>query len=104
MAAWGIPAVSPTVPPHVLPVAGVTAHAPNPAPVRDVESGGTPENRWEYRRSTQIYTRWWAISFCGLWFDGQRTRPVRWTLEDMERTVDGGFDVWKETWSWVYMD
>ena len=104
MAAWPIPAVPPAVTPTALPNASVIASAPTPAPVRNVESGGTPENRWEYNRTTQMYIRWWAVTYCGLWFDGQRTRPVRWTLDDMERIVVGGFDVWKETWSWEYME
>ena len=102
MAGWPVPAGF-----HAAPLAASPANAmaagSNPAPVRTVETGGTPENRWEYNLNTQVYTRWWAITYAGLWFDGQRIRPVQWTLDDMERTVIGGFDVWKETWSWVYL-
>ena len=74
-----------------------------PAPARTVERGGNPENRWEYDLNTQIYTRWWAVSYVGLWFDGHRTRPVRWTLTDMQRTVIDELVVYKETWSWTYL-
>ena len=104
MAAWPIPAAPQAVTPSAIPNAGVIAGAPTQAQVRNVETGGTPENRWEYNLTTQLYIRWWAVTYCGLWFDGQRTRPVRWMLEDMERMVVDGFDVWKETWSWVYLE
>ena len=83
-------------------------HAPPPsvltrAPSRTVIRGGNAENRWEYDRNTQLYTRWWAITYAGLYFDGHRLRPVRWTLEDMQRTVIDEVVVYKETWSWVYL-
>ena len=80
----------------------MAAGAPSAA-VRTVHTGGTPENRWQYNINTQVYTRWWAITYAGLWFDGQRTRPVLWTLDDMQRCVIDGVDVWKETWSWAYL-
>ena len=66
--------------------------------------GGNAENRWEYDRNTQLYTRWWAVTFAGLYFDGQRLRPVRWTLDDMQRTIVDDFAVYTEVWSWVYLD
>ena len=72
-------------------------------PARTVDRGGNAENRWEYDRNTQLYTRWWAVSYAGLYFDGQRLRPVRWTLEDMQRTTIDDFVVYKETWSWMYL-
>ena len=66
--------------------------------------GGTAENRWEYNRTTQLYTRWWAVTFAGLYFDGHRLRPVRWHLDDIDRTVVNDYAVYKEVWSWVYLD
>ena len=100
-----VPVVNPA--PVLGPLLTATPTAPaggtNPAPARTVDRGGTPENRWEYDMNTQIYTRWWAVSYAGLWFDGHRTRPVRWTLEDMQRTVVDELVVYKETWSWVYL-
>ena len=99
MAGWQVPV--PGLPLVAAPPA-MAAGTPS-APARTVETGGTPENRWQYTINTQIYTRWWAITYAGLWFDGQRTRPVQWTLDDMERTVIDGVDVWKETWSWAYL-
>ena len=86
--------------------AGTTPDAPGQTarPLRDLESGGTPENRWEYRRSTQVYTRWWAIQYYGIWFDGVRSRPVRWTLDDIDRVTIGGMTMYKEIWSWAYFD
>ena len=74
------------------------------AQLPDLESGGTPENRWEYRRSTQIYNRWWAVQYYSIWSDGVRSRPVRWTLDDIERIETCGMIVYKETWSWAYFD
>ena len=73
------------------------------APSRNISRGGSAENRWEYDRNTQLYTRWWATTYAGLYFDGHRLRPVRWTLEDMQRTMIDGEAVYKETWSWVYL-
>ena len=98
----GLPLVPPDAAAPVQ-AAGTTPGVTTPAPARTVDRGGTPENRWEYDRNTQLYTRWWAVSYAGLYFDGQRTRPVRWTLEDMQRTVIDDFVVYKETWSWVYL-
>ena len=96
-------AAAPVQAPATTPDVTNPAPAPAPAPARTVDRGGNPENRWEYDRNTQLYTRWWAVSYAGLYFDGQRTRPVRWTLEDMQRTVIDDFVVYKETWSWVYL-
>ena len=103
MAGWPVTAGSHAAPLAASPNANAMAAGSTPAPVRTVETGGTPKNRWEYNLNTQVYTRWWAITYAGLWFDGQRTRPVQWTLDDMERTVIDGFDVWKDTWSWAYL-
>ena len=71
---------------------------------RSIIRGGNEENRWEYDRNTQLYTRWWAVTFAGLYFDGHRLRPVRWTLDDIQRTIVDDFAVYKEVWSWVYLD
>ena len=117
MAGWQVPA--PGSPPNAAPPAAATGAiqmpvanpvparqplpTPAPAHVRTVDRGGNPENRWEYDMNTQIYTRWWAVSYAGLWFDGYRTRPVRWTLEDMQRTVVDDLVVYQETWSWEYL-
>ena len=90
--------------PRDNPEAAAYVPAVTPAPAPNLDTGGTPENRWEYNRTIQIYTRWWAVTYCGLWHDGQRLRPVRWMLEDMDRTFDNGFGVCKETWSWEYLD
>ena len=104
------PAGSPYSPSVVNPTAGdssiATASVPpvQLAALPDLVSGGNPENRWEYRRSTQIYTRWWAIQYYGIWFDGVRSRPVRWTLDDIERIEVGGMIMYKETWAWAYFD
>ena len=91
----------PLVPPDA--VTPAQAAGTTSAPARTVDRGGNPENRWEYDRNTQLFTRWWAVTYAGLYFDGQRMRPVRWTLEDMQRTVIDTFVVYKETWSWVYL-
>ena len=71
---------------------------------RAIARGGSAENRWEYDRNTQLYTRWWAVTFAGLYFDGHRLRPVRWTLDDIQRTIVDDYAVYKEVWSWVYLD
>ena len=102
MAGWRIPVPG-------LPLDAANAAPPaqtdgtTPAPARTIERGGNPENRWEYDLNTQVYTRWWAITYAGLWFDGQRTRPVQWTLKDIQRVVVDDLVVYKETWSWVYL-
>ena len=70
----------------------------------NVTRGGTSEDRWEYDRTTQLYTRWWAVTFAGLYFDGHRLRPVRWHLDDIDRIVENDYVVYKEVWSWVYLD
>ena len=92
-------------------MSGASAAGPGPLPpnptgrtLPDLVSGGTPENRWEYRRSTQIYTRWWAVEYYGVWFDGERTRPVKWILDDCVRIKCGAMTMYKETWAWVYFD
>ena len=71
---------------------------------RAIIRGGSTENRWEYDRNSQLYTRWWAVTFAGLYFDGHRLRPVRWTLDDIQRTIVDDYAVYKEVWSWVYLD
>ena len=103
MAGWPATTGSNAAPPAASRDANVLAAASIPVSARTVQTGGTPDNRWQYNLNTQVYTKWWAITYAGLWFDGQRTRPVQWMLDDMERTVVDGVPVWKETWSWVYL-
>ena len=83
-----------------------TGHHDRSVPIQSstVIRGGTSEDRWEYDRITQLYTRWWAVTFAGLYFDGHRLRPVRWNLDDIERTVVRDYVVYMEVWSWVYLD
>ena len=42
--------------------------------------------------------------FFDLMTDGQHTRPIRWTLNDIVRTEFGGMVMYHESWSWAYLD
>ena len=67
-------------------------------------SGGIPEDRWEYNHAARTYSRWWAVMFFDLMIDGQHTRPIRWTLNDIVRVEIGGMVMYHESWSWAYLD